>query len=475
MVAVPMLGFAGSTIGNRLHLILKNSYREFPTLYLAIIAPPGSAKTPALNLAQWPLDALQNEAEQIYRERQARYDDDLDAWRQSKNGERPSKPQLRDYFSSNLTLEALIAMFDRAPGVAIIRDEILGWVSSMDQYRGGKGSDRQEYLSLWSAKTIKLDRKGADPIYRRFPVACVVGGIQPDLVAGLHHEAQKRDGFVERLLPIVPDVAPMPWTEETVSPGRYTDVVAVYRALDALNAADLDVEGTAVGVGVALSAEARRLYVEWFNENQTLVVKAHGLAAGFYSKLPAHVARLALILHALWNPDDPRVMISGERMQDAIEVGEFFRAHISRFLALLQATAPTQFAGLSARIVRILRILPMDRGDVADGWVTRSDLLHGLGNVKTDELTTALDGLHAAGTIERRTRSTATKPVEEWRLTPVFENSDDWKYSNNSNYSTSGPVQDPNNGGNFESCEYFESPNGHLQSPIDADYEEVLL
>jgi Protein of unknown function (DUF3987) len=144
MVAVPMLGFAGSTIGNRLHLSLKDSYREFPTLYLAIIAPPGSAKTPALNLAQWPLDALQNEAEQVHWERRTRYEDDLDAWRQSKNGERPSKPYLRDYFSSNLTLEALVDMLDRAPGVAIIRDEILGWVSSMDRYRGGEGSDRQE-------------------------------------------------------------------------------------------------------------------------------------------------------------------------------------------------------------------------------------------------------------------------------------------------------------------------------------------
>jgi hypothetical protein len=222
MVAVPMLGFAGSVIGNRLHLILKNSYREFPTLYLAIIAPPGSAKTPALGLAQWPLDALQTEEERSFREHKARFDDDLETWRQGKESERgpkPLKPRLRDYFSSNLTLEALIDMFDRSPGVAIIRDEILGWVQSMDQYRGGKGSDRQEYLALWSAKTIKLDRKGVEPIYRRYPVCCVVGGIQPDLVGGLHHVAQKRDGFVERLLPIVPDVQPMPWTEESISQG----------------------------------------------------------------------------------------------------------------------------------------------------------------------------------------------------------------------------------------------------------------
>jgi hypothetical protein len=475
MVAVPMLGFAGSTIGNRLHLILKNSYREFPTLYLAIIAPPGSAKTPALNLAQWPLDALQNEAEKLYRERKIRYEDELATWRQGKEGERPNKPQLPDYFSSNQTLEALVDMLDRAPGVAIIRDEILGWVSSMDQYRGGKGSDRQEYLSLWSAKTIKLDRKGAEPIYRRFPVACVVGGIQPDLVGGLHHVAQKRDGFVERLLPIVPDVSPMPWAEETISPARYTEVLAVFRALDALPGADLDAPSNAIGIGVALSPEARRVYVEWFNENQILIVRANGIGAGFYSKLPAHVARLALILHALWNPEDPRVMLSAERMLDAIELGEFFRAHISRFLALLQSTMPTQFAGLSARIVRILRILPTDSGDAAGGWVTRSDLLHRLGNVKTDELTVALDALLVAGTVDRRTRTTPTKPVEEWRLRSTSDLSTGSKYSNSSTYSPSEPSPSHSGGGNFESFEYFEPQNGHEHDHIDADYEEVLL
>jgi hypothetical protein len=220
MVAVPMIGFAGAIIGNRLHLVLKNSWREFPTLYLAIVAPPGAAKTPALNLAQWPLDALQSDAEQKYRLKKMDYDDDLEAWRVDKESERPSELRLRHYFSSNLTLEALIGMLDRAPGVAIIRDEILGWVSSMDQYRPGKGSDRQEYLSLWSAKTIKLDRKTTEPIYRRSPVACIVGGIQPDLVGGLHHQAQKRDGFVERLLPIVPDVQPGPWIDDTIAAGR---------------------------------------------------------------------------------------------------------------------------------------------------------------------------------------------------------------------------------------------------------------
>jgi hypothetical protein len=414
MVAVPMLGFAGSVIGNRLHLVLKNSYREYPTLYIPIIAPPGSAKTPALNLAQWPLDALQNDAEQVYRERKARYEDDLEAWRQSKDYDKPTKPQLRDYFSSNLTLEALIGMFDRAPGVAIVRDEILGWVSSMDQYRAGKGSDRQEYLALWSAKTIKLDRKGAEPIYRRYPVCCVVGGIQPDLVGGLHNEAQQRDGFVKRLLPLVPSTKPMPWTEETISTERYTEVLAVFQALDRLAPADLaSGGGTAVGIGVELSTEAKRLYVAWFNENAGLVENAEGLAAGFYSKLPAHVARFALILHALWNPNDPRVMVSAERMEDAIELGEFHRAHIGRFLVLLKAAAPSCHAGLHARLMRIMRNANQVQNDC---WVSRSDIYRGLRNVMSEDLTTALTELVGGGKLEKRIDPGTTKPTEYYRI-----------------------------------------------------------
>jgi putative DNA primase/helicase len=414
MVADPMMGFAGSVIGNRLHLILKNSYREFPTFYIAIVAPPGSAKTPALNLAQWPLDALQNDAEQVYRERKARYEDDLDAWRQTKDHDKPMKPQLRDYFSSNLTLEALIGMFDRAPGVAIIRDEILGWVSSMDQYRAGKGSDRQEYLALWSAKTIKLDRKGAEPIYRRYPVCCVVGGIQPDLVGGLHNEAQQRDGFVERLLPIVPDTKPMPWTDDTISTERYAGVLTVFQKLDKLPAADLaSGDGNAVGVGVHLSTEARRLYVAWFNENARLVADAEGLAAGFYSKLPAHVARFALVLHALWNPEDPRVMVSAERMEDAIELGEFHRAHIGRFLALLKAATPSCHAGLHARIMRIMRNANQEH---KDGWVTRSTIYRHLRNATPDDLTAALTELVDGEKIERQIDAGTTKPIEQYRI-----------------------------------------------------------
>ena len=33
--------------------------------------------------------------------------------------------------------------------------------------QGGKGSEKQQYLSLWSSQTLKVDRKGAGTLYVR--------------------------------------------------------------------------------------------------------------------------------------------------------------------------------------------------------------------------------------------------------------------------------------------------------------------
>lgn len=442
MVAVPLLGAAAALLGNRLHLTLKASYREYPSLYLALVAPPGAAKSPALKLGVWPLDVLQRRAMERHRNDLAIFEADLERWKAQKpedRADKPTKPTLRHYFSSNLTLEALVAMLERSPGVAIVRDEILSWVRSMDQYRGGKGSDRQEFLSLWASATIKADRKGGEPIYRPCPVACVVGGIQPDFVADLHDEANRRDGFVERLLPVVLDLGAGRWTEATIAPERFADVLAVFEELDRLPPADHGGDPTApVGVGVHLHPDARVAWTAWYDENAALAEAAPSLAGGFYRKLPAHVARFALILHALGNAADPRPTVSAERMADAIEVGEFFRAHVGRLLGLLGSVDPGRSAGLSGRVVRALR----RHGD-ATGWLARSDLLRALGNVAAPDLDTTLASLLAAGTVEREALPGVTKPVERWRMGGADPDSNS-NYSNYLDGADENPTPEPN-------------------------------
>ncbi len=425
MVAMPLLAFLGATIGNRLYIQLKRGYRQYPTLYLAIVSAVGTAKSPALSAAQWPTDVLQKEAHARYKKVLAEFERDVEAW-QSKDrdtrGSKPVRPRLRHYFSTNLTLEALVSMLETAPGVAIIRDEVVSFVKSMDQYRGGKGSDRQEYLSLHAGAPIKADRRTGEAVYATHPVVCIVGGIQPDVFPTLHNPNGQRDGMLERFIPIVPTIGLRWWTEEDIDPALLDPVVDIFRALDRLSPLD---EGQG-GLCTQLHPDARQLWIEWYDENGRMQYQTKGVLNGYYSKLPNHIARFALILNAAWNPDNPNVLVSPQRMVDAIDLGEWIRQNVHAVMPLLGESGTLKGTGIHSRIKRVLSTA----GD-AEGWVQRGVILQKLGNVKTDDLEVSLRYLETDGEIERRKDPTSTtKPAEQWRIKPE-PRVEDSKYSNN--------------------------------------------
>lgn len=414
MVAMPFLAICGALIGNRLAIRLKRGFVQLPTLFVAIIAEPGSAKSPLLDKARWPLDKLQHEAHEDFKHQSKEYEAALDRWnalpKEERAGkEKPERPRLRHYYSTDLTIEALTAILADAPGVAIVRDEILSWVKSLDQYRGGKGADRQQYLSLWAGSPIKADRRTGDTVYQPWPVAAVCGGIQPDYLADLHDKDGKRDGFIERVLPIRPDADLVGWNDDELDPDLLDPVLGILRGLNTkLPHRDGDDAWT-----VELHPDAREVWASWHRENEAATRRASGLRRGFYAKLPNHVARFALILHALGGAGDPRRMVSAETMGHATALGEFVRTHIERTLPLIGVTASPIPAGLPTRIVRILS--EPEHAD-GDGWVARSELLHSLGNVLAVDLTAALNELRQRGHVESRRTATGTKPVESWRL-----------------------------------------------------------
>src|SRR5215211_1592309 len=70
MVAVPLIVAAGATIGRQRILRLKPDFQQLPVLFAGVVAPPGSAKSPALSTALRPLKYLQHLAVQRYRQAQ---------------------------------------------------------------------------------------------------------------------------------------------------------------------------------------------------------------------------------------------------------------------------------------------------------------------------------------------------------------------------------------------------------------------
>jgi len=432
MIAVPLLVAAGSTIGNGAEVVLKRGYKQFPTLWAGIVAPPGTAKSPSFQVAQWPLHQLQHDAHEKFQREKSDYEADLDRWSAKQKAERDSKPTapvLEHLYSTDPTLEALIAMIDQCRGLAILRDELSGMIGAFDKYRGGKGSDLQEYLQLWAGAPIKADRKGGGTTYAVHPVAGICGGIQPDILRGMHDTYGKRNGFIERFLLCVPDVQPQGWTEDDLDPALLDPVVAIFKKLRTFTK-PLDFER----ISVNLSVEARNLWSAWYDDNAHAIKLSTGLRQGFISKMPNQVARIALVLHCLKNADDPRPMIAETTMQDAIAVGEFFRDHLDRVLPLIGDASRGEPVGLAGRITRILRKTRTDR---PDGWVSRTAIHDELRNVRAEVLTEELTRLFENDQVEKRTVPTATKPAEEWREKPRPPSG----YSGNSGYLYGGGLE----------------------------------
>ncbi len=407
LIAVPMLVMLGAIIGNRAQLRLKSSWSEPTSLFAVVIAPSGSLKTPAFKLARWPMNKLQEGELERHEGRMALWEEDHAQWEAEKKGRRgvePERPWMRDYFTKDVTLEALAVMLGHTPGVVIDEDEIVAWVQRMNQYR--KGGDRQQYMSIHSGEAIKVNRKSSGgSLYVPHPVVGVCGGIQPEVVHGLRGDVQGDDGFVYRYLPITPTVGPKLWNDNQIAPEVFIGIAALWRSVDSLPLGG--------SVEFTLAPTALSLFARWSDHNSIEAHRLGGALRGFYVKLEAHVARFALILHIA--QQNGQIVVEEETIHQAIRLGEWFRGEIHRFIPMmgLGSGAGSTNVGLWSRIRKHLDELSnrqcveasnqhSSEKNTQDGWVTMRDLLRSLGNKKKEEVLNELDTQYDLGAVERR-------------------------------------------------------------------------
>src|SRR5215217_3774818 len=169
LVALPMLATLSSAIGTSRVVEIKGGWREWPALFLAVVASPGAMKTPAAKVAKKPAFERQRELGRAYLEEKAEWHRETREWEVQKRDaqkagepapEQPGAPSMGRCWAGDTTVEALVGILEDNPrGLFVYRDELAGWVRSMDQYKGGKGSDRQHWLNLWSTDEVVVDRK----------------------------------------------------------------------------------------------------------------------------------------------------------------------------------------------------------------------------------------------------------------------------------------------------------------------------
>jgi hypothetical protein len=358
------IALAGAAIGMSVNLRLKAGFVVPPHLYVAIVGLPGSKKSPAVFLMGRPFADIDRELDLMYRQEKAAHDEKVREYEASRRkgdtGPPPVPPLRKQLTFDDVTREALALIHGENPrGLVGIRDELFGWVASLNAYKaGGKGDDRQFWLSINSGMPSKVNRKGGDrtPIVLSRPCITLVGGLTPAMLPGVRGGTSADDGWLDRILFSYPDAVPEgDWSEDVVPDDLIRDWDAAVRRLWSRPMHVNPMTGERSSLVVGLREDARPVWVDWYNVHQS--EKTHrdfpSSLRGPWSKMEGFAGRLALILSQLhhaydaeeWPPlRDPLFADPDEKAPDppppipadplhvhgATRLADYFKSHFRR-------------------------------------------------------------------------------------------------------------------------------------------------
>lgn len=311
------LAVLGAAVGGSRCLEVRPGWHELPCLYTAIVADPGAKKTPALKAVMRPLYRLQAEAFEA--------------------AEAAGDPgSARRYWCQNNTVEGLVKSLKEQPrGMLMIQDEVVSWVLSENQYRGGRGGDRQFWLQIWSGEPILVDRKTTDTVYVKQPFVGVLGGIQPDMLGELADRQGRQDGFLHRILfAMPPERPPAGWSEERADPEA---AAAWDRLVEELYGLERPDDGPGV---LHFTPSGRAAFVAWYDAHAAETRRAGfpRRLRGWYSKLYAYCARLALTLCLADDPGASGAAVGDSHVTQAARLVDYFKSHLQGVALRLHST-----------------------------------------------------------------------------------------------------------------------------------------
>jgi len=340
-IAVPALTALGVAIGNSRILQIKRGWTFKSNIYTCVIADTGTGKSPAQKVALRPVKKLQKELAAEYEREQEIYQEELQQWEDAKRnkeprGTKPQPPVMGEIYATDTTTEALAETLKSNPrGVLLALDELTAWVNGLNQYKGGKGTDREAYLSFWSGALAKINRVRKPPTILESPFVSVTGAMPPGVLKTLVDERSRgEDGFIHRILFAYPEPIPQRWTEDEISEATLEAYERTFHELLKL-APNADSNPALV----TLTPEAKALWVEAYNETMLeRDTRVPDTLRGPWSKFPSQAARLALIIHLTrWvNNETTSGPVDEKSMAMAWRLVEYFKSHTRKVYAQLR-------------------------------------------------------------------------------------------------------------------------------------------
>lgn len=344
-----LLAGAASLIGNARWGSPWRGWAEPPALNVALVGPPSSGKSPAMDTPIADLTWIETGLNLDWRERCRKHAAEVAEAREhrslweremktaAKDGlpppEMPAKAQEPDaigrrrVFSTEPTTEKAARLSALNPhGLLLVRDELAGWVGSMDRYSSAAGGDRAFWTQSHGGRPWTPDRvkDGDAEISVPHLLWSVLGGIQPDRLASLLLKGDD-DGLAARFLyfwpagrkPTRPNVAPSPeWARD---------------ALHRLRRLPWQAPEPIV---LPFSRAAANCLQAWREEVAAKEEGTFGLFLSWLGKLPGMALRLAVTLeHLAWTEReeaDPPAEIGEAAISAAADLLEGYAVPMAR-------------------------------------------------------------------------------------------------------------------------------------------------
>jgi hypothetical protein len=353
-IGLSTLAALSAAIGDTRRIVLKKDWTEGAAIFGMIVGGPASKKTPAMNLALRPVRERQMTLKTEYERQKEEYEAALrDFEKAKKDGpselRKPDKPTLGRSYADDTTVERLADILnENRRGVLIIKDELSGWLGSMNQYKqGGKGADRQFWLSVHTNQPVSVDRKSSDePVIVPHPWVSVIGGIQPEVLPDFGKD--RGDGLIDRFIPVYPKPRVGRWTDDEISDHVRDEYAQTISSLYKLRHVNDDEDP--FPSRVPMTDEAKALFVAAYNRLHD-ELEAPGFPQRLrpaWGKLEAYLARVALILAMarvaeLGNQGRTGVAeaVSREDMAGAIKLLAYFKNHVRRVYTGLYGDNPS--------------------------------------------------------------------------------------------------------------------------------------
>jgi hypothetical protein len=204
---------------------------------------------------------------------------------------------------------------------------------SFNKYRGGKGGDREAYLSLWNSTPIKVDRVTKN-LYLHRPFLALLGGMQPKKAVKVLGDSSFDDGLISRFLFFNHESSFLPLTNHTWSNHNnrlWTDLVTdLYKVPE--NTFQLTLEN-----------DAWELFRNYTNSLEEMRQYLPDRFKVFIPKAITYALRLSGLLHVVdytIRKTKPNKIISLSTVKNSVELANFFLSQARKMVELYEPKKP---------------------------------------------------------------------------------------------------------------------------------------